>query len=59
MLATLIYLIQQPDFQEKLKNAPLDYKIAFFISSYLPYIILIGIAYFIYYKVKNRKDLDD
>jgi hypothetical protein len=52
----LLYLIQQSDFQEKLNNAPLDYQIAFFISSYLPYVILVVIGYFIYYKAKNRKD---
>ncbi|MDP2089307.1 MAG: hypothetical protein Q8J84_07880 [Flavobacteriaceae bacterium] len=53
---SLLYLIQQTDFQEKLNNAPLDYQIAFFISSYLPYLILVVIVYFIYYKAKNKKD---
>ncbi len=52
----LLYLIQQPNFQEKLNNAPADYQIAFFIASYLPYIILVLIAYFIYNKSKNRNE---
>lgn len=59
MFALLVFLSQQPNFQEKLESAPLDYKIAFYIASYLPYVVLVGIAYFIYYKAKNRKDLDD
>ncbi len=52
----LLMLVQQIDFQEKLANAPLEYQIAFFITSYLPYVLLVAIAYFIYYKAKNRKD---
>lgn len=52
----LLFLVQQINFQEKLDNAPLDYQIAFFITSYLPYVLLVAIAYFIYYKAKNRKD---
>lgn len=51
-----IYLTQQHNFQEKLNNAPLEYQIAFFISSYLPYVFFVAIAYFIYYKSKNKKD---
>lgn len=52
----LVYLVQQTDFQEKLSNAPLDYQIAFFISSYLPYLLFVLIAYYIYHKAKNKKD---
>ncbi len=55
----LLYLLQQPNFQEKLNKAPLDYQIAFFVSSYLPFVLLIVIAYLIYRKAKNRKDLDE
>lgn len=55
-MLTLLLLVQQVDFQKKLDNAPLDYQIAFFITSYLPYVLLVAIAYFIYYKTKNRKD---
>ncbi len=44
---------------EKLKNAPNnDYMIGVIIGNILPFAILIGLAYFIYYKAKNRKDLD-
>lgn len=55
-MMSFLYLTQQPNFQEKLNNAPVDYQIAFFISSYLPFIFLVVIAYIIYYKAKNRKD---
>lgn len=58
-MMSLLYLLQQPNFQEKLNNAPLDYQIAFFISSYIPYVLLIAIAYFIYHKSKNKKDGDN
>lgn len=51
-----LFLIQQINFQEKLDKAPLDYQIAFFITSYLPYVLLVAVAYFIYYKAKNKKD---
>jgi len=50
----------QVDINEKLKNAPDDgYQIGIVIGTYLPFVALIGIAYFIYWKAKNRKDLDD
>jgi hypothetical protein len=50
----------QVDINEKLKNAPDDgYQIGIIIGTYLPFVALIGVAYFIYWKAKNRKDLDD
>ena len=46
--------------EEKLKNAPDDgYQIGVVIGTYLPFVVLVGIAYFVYYKAKNRKDLED
>ena len=57
----LIYLLLlfQVDIEEKMKNAPdKGYEIGVTIGTYLPFIILVAIAYFIYYKTKNRKDLD-
>jgi hypothetical protein len=55
-MLVLLFLVQQIDYQEKLNNAPLEYQIAFFITSYLPYVLLVALAYFIYYKAKNKKD---
>ena len=60
MLANIILLLQQVDIEEKIKNAPDDgYQIGVVIGTYLPFVALVGIAYFVYYKAKNRKDLDD
>jgi hypothetical protein len=60
MLGSLILLLQKVDIEEKLKNAPDDgYQIGVVIGTYLPFVVLVGIAYFVYYKAKNRKDLED
>lgn len=53
-------LLQQVDVQEKIKNAPdKGYEIGVVIGTYLPFVVLVLLAYFVYYKAKNRKDLDD
>jgi hypothetical protein len=50
----------QIDVNEKLKNAPDDsYQTGIIIGSLLPFVLLVGIAWFVYYKAKNRKDLDE
>lgn len=59
MLASFIGLLQEVNIEEKLKNAPLDYQISYYVTSYLPFVFLVGLAYLIYYKAKNRKDLED
>ena len=59
MLASFIALLQEINIEEKLKDAPLDYQISYYITSYLPFVLLVGIAYFVYHKAKNRKDLED
>ncbi|RXP64476.1 hypothetical protein EC396_00425 [Lutibacter sp. HS1-25] len=59
MLAGFIALLQQIDIEEKLKDAPLDYQITYYITSYLPFVLFVILAYFMYNKAKNRKDLDD
>ncbi len=60
MLANLILLLQEVNIEEKIKNAPDGgYQIGVVIGTYLPFVALVGIAYFVYYKAKNRKDLED
>ena len=60
MLTTALYLLQAVDAEEKMKNAPdSSYEIGVVIGTYLPFVVLVIIAYFVYYKVKNRKDLGD
>lgn len=52
--------LQQTSIEEKIKNAPdSSYEIGVFIGSFLPVLALIIIAYIVYYKAKNKKDLND
>ena len=52
-------LLQKVDIVEKVKNAPDgSYQIGITIGSFLPFVILVGIAYWMYYRSKNRKDND-
>jgi hypothetical protein len=60
MLSCILLLIQSVNVEEKLKEAPNgSYEIGVVIGTYLPFIVLVGIAYFVYYMAKNRKDLED
>jgi len=60
MLATFIAFLQQVNVEEKIKNAPDNgYQIGVAIGTYLPFVLLALLAYFVYYKAKNRKDLED
>lgn len=55
-----IVFFQQINVEEKIKNAPdKGYEIGVVIGTYLPFILLAALAYFIYYIAKNRKDFDD
>jgi hypothetical protein len=60
MFANFIAILQQVNVEEKMKNAPDGgYEIGVIIGTYLPFVLLVLLAYFAYYKAKNRKDLDD
>jgi len=60
MLFNFIAFFQQINVEEKIKNAPdNNYQIGVIIGTYLPFVLLAALAYFIYYKAKNRKDLKD
>lgn len=60
MIGSFITLFQQVNVEDKMKNAPNgNYEIGVVIGTYLPFVVLVGIAYFVYYKAKNRKDLED
>ncbi|NOR29217.1 MAG: hypothetical protein GQ540_11885 [Lutibacter sp.] len=60
MLATFIAILQQINVEEKMNNAPdSSYETGVIIGTYLPFVLLVLVAYFVYYKAKNRKDLDD
>ncbi len=60
MIATFTTILQQVNVEEKMKNAPdSSYEIGVVIGTYLPFVVLVLIAYLVYYKAKNRKDLND
>ncbi|WP_457616649.1 hypothetical protein [Lutibacter sp.] len=60
MLTTLTAVLQDVTIEDKLKNAPnSSYEIGVVIGTYLPFIFLVLVAYYIFYKAKNRKDLND
>lgn len=60
MFVNFINLLPQINIEEKMQNAPnKSYEIGVVIGTYLPFIILVAIAYFVFYKAKNRKDLND
>lgn len=60
MLLNFIVFLQQINIEEKIKNAPdKGYEIGVMIGTYLPFILLVIFAYFMYHKAKNRKDLDE
>ena len=51
-----LLLVLQVDIEEKVKNAPDGgYEIGLVIGTYLPFVILVAIAYFFYYQAKKRK----
>ncbi len=50
----LIFLFQQTNIEEKLKNSPdTGYQIGVLIGSFLPFVLLVGVAYWMYYRAKN------
>ena len=56
----LLDLVVQVDIKEKIENAPdSSYEIGVLIGTYLPFVLLVILAYIIYYRMKNRKDLED
>ncbi|WP_111706972.1 hypothetical protein [Lutibacter citreus] len=60
MFFNLIGFLQDVDIEDKIKNAPdSGYELGVVIGTYLPFVVLVGIAYLVYYKAKNRKDLED
>ena len=56
MLGAITFLLQEIQIEEKIKNAPdKGYEIGVVIGTYLPFVILVLIAYIVYYKAKNSK----
>lgn len=50
-------IIQQTDIEQKIKDAPDGgYEIGVFIGTYLPFAVLVGIAYFMYYRARKKRE---
>lgn len=60
MIKSLIFfLLLQVDIKEKIENAPdKGYEIGVVIGTYLPFVVLVFLAYLMYYKFKKKNDLD-
>lgn len=53
----LFFLLFQVDIEKKMQEAPdSSYEIGVVIGSYLPFVVLVGIAYAIYHYSKKRRD---
>jgi hypothetical protein len=56
-MTAFILLLQKINIEEKIKDAPDDgYQIGVLIGSYLPFVILVLLAYWTYNRAKNRKE---
>ena len=56
-MIALFLLLQAGVIEDKLKNAPDDsYQIGLIIGSFVPFVILVGIAYWMYYEAKKREN---
>ena len=52
----LIFLFQQPDIEKKMQDAPDSaYEIGVVIGTYLPFLVLVIIAYGIFYYNKKKR----
>lgn len=52
----LLLLVQQTNIEEKIKNAPdSGYQIGVLIGTFIPFIVLVAIAYWMYYRAKKRE----
>ena len=59
MKSIILFLLLQIDIEEKMQNAPdKGYEIGVVIGTYLPFVVLVVIAYFMFSRFKNRQDLD-
>ncbi|MND91879.1 hypothetical protein D3C87_1884170 [compost metagenome] len=53
----VLSLIQQVNIEEKLQNATdTGYQTGVIIGSFIPFVVLVGIAYWLYSRAKKRED---
>lgn len=54
---TFFSLIQKVNIEEKLKTAPdSNYQTGIILGSFIPFVVLVGIAYWMYYSAKKRNE---
>jgi hypothetical protein len=50
-------VLQNVNIEEKIKNAPNEgYQLGVLIGSFIPFVILVAIAYWTYNRAKNKKE---
>ncbi|MCD8529435.1 MAG: hypothetical protein LRY25_01235 [Flavobacterium sp.] len=55
-MRSLILFLQQVNVEQKLKEAPdSQYQIGVLMGSFIPFLVLAGIAYALYYRAKKRE----
>lgn len=55
-MTPLFLLVQQTNIEEKIKNAPdSGYQIGVLIGTFIPFVVLVAIAYWMYYRAKKRE----
>ncbi|WP_396137948.1 hypothetical protein [Flavobacterium sp.] len=59
-MRTLAIALAQINIEDKIKSAPDEnYQIGVLIGSFVPFIVLVGLAYFFYYRAKKKeKNID-
>jgi hypothetical protein len=58
-MKNIILFLLQVDIEEKMQNAPdKGYEIGVVIGTYLPFVILVVIAYLMFNRFKKKSDLD-
>ena len=59
-MKSLVIALQQVNIEEKIKNDPDgNYQIGVLIGSFIPFIVLAGLAYFLYYRFKKNEKKRD
>jgi hypothetical protein len=55
----LLFISIQVDINQKLKTAPDEsYQIGLLIGSFVPMVLFAGIAYYLYFKAKNKDKIE-
>ena len=55
----LLFISMQVDINQKIKTAPDEsYQIGLLIGSFVPMVLFAGIAYYLYFKAKNRDKIE-